>query len=102
MSTTGRDWGVTATQEIDRCIQGFTAARTADLNRVEVLSACWDAYQAAGAAVGALVESELREGANLIAIADRLGFADVAELERALAPLRLIAQARLHDRLPFA
>jgi hypothetical protein len=99
MSTTGRDWGVTASQEITRCIETFATARQADLTPIEVLRTCWVAYQAARAAVGALVESQLREGADLPAIARQLGFDDVAQAQRALAPLRAEADARLHLRL---
>jgi hypothetical protein len=102
MSTTGRDWGVTAAQEIDRCLDRFTAARTEDLTQIGVLQQCWHAYQAAAAVVGALVESQLRDGVDLSVIADVLGFAGVADAEQGLAPLRAAADARLHARLPLA
>lgn len=102
MSTTARDWGVTATQEITRCIDSFTAAQTADLSQAGVLQSCWAAYQAAAAAVGALVESQLRDGTNLPTIAGLLGFPTPSDAEEILAPLRAAADARLHARLPLA
>ena len=102
MSTTGRDWSVTAAQEIDRCFDHFTAARTDDLTQLGVLQQSWLAYQAAAAAVGALIVSQLRDGVDLSVIAGVLGLATVGEAEQCLAPLRAAADARLHARLPMA
>ena len=100
MSTTAGDWGVTATQQIERCVERFTAARTAELTPAGVLAACYDAYRAAAAAVGAMVEARLRDGVELTELAGQLGLAGPDEAEAALAPLRVAAAERLRERLP--
>jgi hypothetical protein len=102
VSTTPQDWRVTADIEVGRCIDLFTAARTDRLNRLEVLQRCWSAYQAAAAAVGAAVESELRAGVDMATMADLLGFADAGAAEAGLAEVRRAADERLHDRLRTA
>jgi hypothetical protein len=99
MSATGRDWGVTANQEIDRCVDTFEYARVADLTQLEVLRTCWTARQAADAAVGAMAESLLHDGVEMATIAAVLGFASTVDATNALAPLRAAADVRLHRRL---
>jgi hypothetical protein len=103
MHTTAQDWAVTAAQEIDRCIENFTLARTAELEQMDdVLRSCWVAYQAAAAAMGALIESELRTGRDLAGVTRLLGFLTPDQADRALTPLRAAAAARLDARLSGA
>jgi hypothetical protein len=99
MGITPQDWRVTANLEIDRCLDAMTAARTADLTMAEVVQACWRAYEAAAAAVGALIEAELAAGAPPSAIGDRLGL-PTSDPSRALNFAREAARKRLRHRLP--
>jgi hypothetical protein len=80
MSTTAGDWGVTATQQIERCVERFAAARTAELTPAGVLAACY--------------------GVELAELARELGLAGPDQAEAALAPLRAAASERLRERLP--
>jgi hypothetical protein len=99
---TPQDWRVTANLEIDRCLDAMSAARTADLTMNEVVEACGRAYEAAAAAVGALVEASLLDGVEPRVLAGLLGFPPDDDPRHRLAIVREVATERLRARLPDA
>lgn len=102
MATTSRDWRVTASREADRSAREFTAAHTEELEPLEVLARYLVAYDAAGAALGAMIEAELRAGATWPEVATALGFPDEASARQILGRALEHGARRLHERLPDA
>jgi hypothetical protein len=102
MGITSQDWRVTANLEIDRCLAALSAARTGDLTMSEVVRTCWEAYTAAAAAAGAIVEAELQDGAELSAVEDLLGGSDIGVERGLLKTARNLSRRRLQARLPDA
>jgi hypothetical protein len=99
---TPQDWRVTANLEIDRCLAAMGDARTADITMNEVVQACGLAYEAAAAAVGALVEAALLDGEDPRVLRGLLGFPPDDDPHRRLEIVREVAAERLRVRLPDA
>lgn len=99
---TPQDWRVTANLEIDRCLAAMGEARTADITMNEVVQACGLAYEAAAAAVGALVEAALLDGEELRDLSGLLGFPPDDDPHRRFEIVREVAAERLRARLPDA
>jgi hypothetical protein len=93
---------VTANLEIDRCLAALSAARTADLTMSEVIRTCWEAYLAAAAAAGAIIEAELHAGGELSAVEELLGGSDTDAEPGLLKSARDMSRRRLRARLPDA
>jgi hypothetical protein len=102
MASTSGDWGITAALEAQRVLAELDAAHHKELEPAGTLSRYWKAYVAMQAAVGALVESELRAGMSWEAIASAVGARDETHARRTLAPLMAIGEQRLRERLPHA
>ena len=109
MATTPQDWRVTAYQEAQRAITAYQRAHDDPAgpdapipSAADSLASYWAAQAAAAAAVGALVEAELRAGMGWVAVADALGFEDEADARAALDPYRSAGARRLRERLPNA
>jgi acyl-CoA reductase-like NAD-dependent aldehyde dehydrogenase len=110
LPTSPQDWRVTAYQEAHRAIAALNTANdeppapldTPALTRAEILRLYRDATRAAEAAMGALVEAELRDGVSWAELADTLGFPDEWSARAALTRYREAGGRRLHDRLPRA
>lgn len=110
MPPSPQDWRLTAYQEARRAIAAFNAANDEPpapldapaLTRAEILRLYRDATRAAEAAVGALVEAELRDGVSWAELAHTLGFPDEWSARATLARYREAGGHRLRDRLPQA
>lgn len=109
MATSPQDWRITAYQEAKRAIAAFNVANdeppaldSPPLTRAAILQRYRDAAAAAQAALGALVESELRDGAEWGELAAVLGLRDEWVARAALATARQAGRDRLRERLPDA
>ena len=110
MATTPQDWRVTAYQEAQRAISAYRRAHdepaagpdTPIPSAADSLASYWAAQAAAAAAVGALLEAELRAGMSWADVAAALGFADETAARAALAAYRSAGARRLRERLPDA
>lgn len=100
MSVTAQDWRVTAEQEVSRSAEHIRRARSEpDLELIDILRECWDAYQAAGAAVGAWAMGLISDGRSWDEIGAALDLAE-PDVHGALQPLVEQARQRMHERLP--
>ena len=100
MSVTGQDWRVTAQSEVSRSVELVRRAESEpDAETADVLRYCWEAYQAAGAAVGSFVQGMVADGRPWSEVAQALGVPE-AEVERTLQPLVAQGRERLAERLP--
>jgi hypothetical protein len=110
MATSPQDWRITAYQEAKRAIAAFNLANdeppgpldSPPLTRAAILQRYRDAAAAAQAALGALVESELRDGADWAELAVILNLRDEWAARAALASARQAGRDRLRERLPYA
>ncbi|MDP9434852.1 MAG: hypothetical protein M3P93_06520, partial [Actinomycetota bacterium] len=99
MPVTAQDWRVTAQREVSRSVELARRAESADAETADVLRDCWQAYRAAGAAVGSFVQGMVADGRPWSEVAQTLGLPEAA-VEAALQPLVDSGRERLAERLP--
>jgi hypothetical protein len=93
------DWRITAVQEAEHCAETYREAHSAQLEATELLPCYWQAYLAAEAALGAMVESELAGGLTLAEVATACDVADATSSAPRLSQAREAAAERLRERL---
>ena len=100
MSVTAQDWRVTAQQEVTRSLEYVERATTApDAGSADVLRDCWQAYRAAGAAVGSWAQGMAADGRSWAEIGAALDLSE-HEATQTLGPLVAQGWERLAERLP--